>query len=353
MREVKKTLGEIFQRQGLSLKRVRFVTGGANSRLARIWDSRGRDWIAKIYRCQSGDPRDRLGTEVKSFSFLMSHRVHCVPRPFCMDRKNGIAVFEHVAGRRLGQKEIDRRVLDEVLVFFGKLRDLSSSAGAAAFSDASEACFSLSAYRRNLVVRKRRLEHSAVPSLRRFMKGPVRSVALLLEERVLTQGRRNGIRQTRILPKMLRRLSPSDVGFHNILRRDRSGELVFLDFEYFGWDDPAKTLSDIILQPDRPLPPQWVPYFADKFIGLYPDDAELKSRFALVAPLLWMKWIFIMLNCFLSGPRNFSGPAGAKTRRAQLGRAECRLVALEAALRTGQIEAWLSKGGVQATDAQP
>ena len=35
----------------------------------------------------------------------------------------------------------------------------------------------------------------------------------------------------------LRALSPSDFGIHNALRR-RGGHLVFLDFEYLGWDDP-------------------------------------------------------------------------------------------------------------------
>ena len=40
-----------------------------------------------------------------------------------------------------------------------------------------------------------------------------------------------------------RTLSPSDFGFHNALKRS-DGRIVFLDFEYFGWDDPAKMTAE-------------------------------------------------------------------------------------------------------------
>ena len=42
-------------------------------------------------------------------------------------------------------------------------------------------------------------------------------------------------------------LSPSDFGIQNILKF--KNDYRFIDFEYFGWDDPAKLLSDIIHHP--------------------------------------------------------------------------------------------------------
>src|SRR6266480_4587472 len=50
------------------------------------------------------------------------------------------------------------------------------------------------------------------------------------------------------LPQASRILSPSDFGFHNAIRRP-DGTLAFVDFEYFGWDDPAKTIVDFLLHP--------------------------------------------------------------------------------------------------------
>ena len=48
-------------------------------------------------------------------------------------------------------------------------------------------------------------------------------------------------------------VSPSDFGFHNALRTE-DGRLAFLDFEYAGWDDPAKLVCDFELQPAVPAP---------------------------------------------------------------------------------------------------
>ena len=57
----------------------------------------------------------------------------------------------------------------------------------------------------------------------------------------------------RILPKSERCLSPSDFGFHNAIC-DVNGVYHFVDFEYFGWDDPAKMICDFILHPGMDLP---------------------------------------------------------------------------------------------------
>ena len=48
-------------------------------------------------------------------------------------------------------------------------------------------------------------------------------------------------------------VSPSDFGFHNALR-EPSGRLRFIDFEYAGWDDPAKLVCDFFCQPAVPAP---------------------------------------------------------------------------------------------------
>src|SRR5260370_15342476 len=47
------------------------------------------------------------------------------------------------------------------------------------------------------------------------------------------------------------RLSPSDFGFHNALRTG-DGCTRFFDFEYAGWDDPARMVCDFFCQPAVP-----------------------------------------------------------------------------------------------------
>ena len=42
--------------------------------------------------------------------------------------------------------------------------------------------------------------------------------------------------------------SPSDFGIHNTIR-DQENNIIFIDFDYFGWDDPVKLASDFYWHP--------------------------------------------------------------------------------------------------------
>src|SRR5947209_3697626 len=70
----------------------------------------------------------------------------------------------------------------------------------------------------------------------------------------------------RTLAQSERCISPSDFGFHNTIRSE-DGRLRFFDFEYAGWDDPAKTVCDFFCQPAVPIPNEWLPVVLDKIHG--------------------------------------------------------------------------------------
>ena len=44
-------------------------------------------------------------------------------------------------------------------------------------------------------------------------------------------------------------ISASDFGLHNAIMTERG--IVFFDFEFAGWDDPAKAIVDFLLQPQQ------------------------------------------------------------------------------------------------------
>ena len=62
----------------------------------------------------------------------------------------------------------------------------------------------------------------------------------------------NGLDFITELAQEKRSLVPADFGFHNSLRQG-DGSLAYVDFEYFGWDDPVKLTADILLHPGVPL----------------------------------------------------------------------------------------------------
>ncbi|MBM3515861.1 MAG: hypothetical protein FJX59_19420, partial [Alphaproteobacteria bacterium] len=59
------------------------------------------------------------------------------------------------------------------------------------------------------------------------------------------------------LDALLRCVSPSDFGFHNAVHTTTGTR--FFDFEFAGWDDPAKCLADVFLQPRISVPESFVP----------------------------------------------------------------------------------------------
>jgi len=94
-----------------------------------------------------------------------------------------------------------------------------------------------------------------------------------------------------------RTLSPSDFGFHNALRR--TDGIVFLDFEYFGWDDPAKMIADFLLHPAMELAQDLKRRFMAQVLTNFNDNHHLAVRVEIVYPLFGLKWCLILLNEFI------------------------------------------------------
>ena len=88
-------------------------------------------------------------------------------------------------------------------------------------------------------------------------------------------------------------LSPSDFGFHNALRSKKKS-LVFLDFEYFGWDDPIKLMCDFAFHPGMDLNQEMRKYWFQSTLKLYGD--ELLHRLNASWPLYGLCWTLISIN---------------------------------------------------------
>ena len=97
------------------------------------------------------------------------------------------------------------------------------------------------------------------------------------------------------IKKTRRTLSPSDFGFHNAVRRS-DGSVVFIDFEYFGWDDPVKLLCDFIFHPGMCLSEEQQSLWLTAALKIY--GIELRQRLIASLPLYGLIWCLIVLNDF-------------------------------------------------------
>lgn len=300
---------------------------GRNSRVFRIAlagpeGERAESVVLKFYRSDPGDVRDRLGTEFNGLNFLWHNGIRAVPRPILSDRERYCAVYEFIDGQNAAGPDVEARDIAASVVFLANLRRLSGAQGSSALPSASEACFSVADVVRSVGGRLARLQ--AAPAndeeahrLQVWLERDFAPVLAAVEHWTLMAAGRWGVDVEEPLPQQSRTLSPSDFGFHNAIRRP-DGRLAFVDFEYFGWDDPAKTVVDYLLHPGMALAEDLKHQFAHEFLRAFADVRLLTERARLVYPLFGLKWCLIILNDFLPDRR---GASSGESRAAQLAKA--------------------------------
>lgn len=303
------------------------IGGGRNSRVYRLESADGRILALKAYFRHPGDARDRLAVEFGALEFLWQQGLRCIPQPLARDAEAALGLYAFVPGERPEPPSAED--VEVACGFLAQLHALRWVAEAARLPEASEACFSLRAVAANVDQRLARLAAvEQAPELAAFL------------DRELLPAWRNLVEECRShagadfaepLPAERRTLSPSDFGFHNALKSEAG--LVFLDFEYFGWDDPAKLVVDFLLHPGMDLPLPLRQRFATGLLDRL-AVAGLPHRARLAFPLFGIKWCAILLNEFLPGPldrRTFADPGGrgARERQArQLEKARTKLATL-------------------------
>lgn len=274
------------------------VRGGRNSRAFHVLprDATQAPLFLKEYFRHPRDPRDRLATEYDAISFMRAQQIDCVPSARFADPAANVAAYSYIAGEPALHTALSSGDIDALLAFLRQLHAQRTAAAARTLPVASEACFCLTDLTRQLHGRFERLAAVEHEALQAFLASITPLIAELSAEAasgLLEQDRS----PDDPLPEPFRTLSPSDIGFHNAIRQ-ADGQLVFVDFEYFGWDDPAKLISDFLLQPEQQLSEDLRQRFIAGAFAIYPDPA-LPARLQLVFPLFRLKWIAILLNEFL------------------------------------------------------
>jgi hypothetical protein len=291
--------GLIWRNLGKEATFFKKLKGGRNSRVVRVECQDGSIFTVKAYFQSAQDTRDRMRCEYQALTFMKKEDIHQVPNPLCYDSDENIAVYEFVSGDPVHGDIIGNLEIDQAITFLAELRKLATPKKAGHFGSASEACFSIRDILRNVEERFERLEKAALqkPSLASFLGQELSPFRAGVTDWLGRFCQRKGLPVDQVIPESARTLSPSDFGFHNALKLP-DGRLVFLDFEYFGWDDPAKTVSDFLLHPGMELPHELLQYFFAGMMNAFADLGGLADRVQAVYPLFGLKWCAILLNEF-------------------------------------------------------
>ncbi len=271
---------------------------GGNNRLYRA-EIPGGSLAVKCYFRHPGDTRDRLAAEFAALRFLGECGVSNVPRAIAADAQAGVAVYGWIEGRPPTTRQPGD--MARLANFVAILRDLASRPEAATLPLASEACLSAGELTSQLDRRLTRLNSGAGEAdfqVASFLAQGLGPAVASAAERARAEYAGRGWDFGANLASERRSLSPSDFGTHNALRR-ADGDLTFLDFEYFGWDDPVKLAADTLLHPGMALNGAERAAFRAAVLAIFGGDASFAHRLEILLPLYALRWALIVLNPFL------------------------------------------------------
>jgi hypothetical protein len=287
---------------------------GGNNRTYRLTTPAGTFAVKQYFRHEN-DTRDRLAAEFGFLEYAAMAAPGIAPSPLSMNAADGLALYEFVQGRAYRTGEVTRTHVEHAARFFVALNSPAARINAGTLPTASEACFSISDHLAVISSRLERLRHAETASdldlVARNLTELIHGHWLRLADEVVSASRKAGLDPDQPLDATRRCVSPSDFGFHNALAQD-DGSPRFLDFEYAGWDDPAKMTGDFFAQLAVPVPPDLFDGFVRQVATVNSRPEEFIVSASLLRPVYQVKWCCIALNVFLPvnlARRRFANPA--------------------------------------------
>jgi hypothetical protein len=272
---------------------VRAARRGNNS-LWKVTLENGRRVLVKRYLVDSRDRRERGLAEFRALRLLWDNGIRSIPEPLYLEPGGAFAVMSWLEGADLRAGKAGAAEVRQAADFVRRLSALRP----ANFPEAADSRRCLADYARHIERRLSRVREGAaalkkLPEARRFVAETVVPLKETLLARFSAECERRGLELDKPLPPSRRILSPSDFGFHNALR-DKKGRMHFLDFEYFGQDDPAKLACDFCHHAGFSLKPSLKKLFVERLGSFLGDDFLV--RVGLVMDLIGLEWLLIVLN---------------------------------------------------------
>jgi hypothetical protein len=276
------------------------ISGGGNSKVYRgkKFSSDG-DFLIKRYPRPSPSDLEsksfglnRLHSEISAGLFLLKNNIQNIRKPISFSEELNIAMFNWIDGDAVNS--ITDCDIHKAVQFIVQLKKLSRSKTANSLPSAREAHLSIPELLENIVKRENRIlkESPKDDFLLNFfnekyfpLKKDILNMLPFGFEKIICD--RGGMV-----------LSPSDFGFHNCLK-DKAGNFIWYDFEYFGWDDPVKLTSDFLWHPAMILSAEQKSIWVKQMFALFRYDEFYQKRFDLCHPLFGLKWALISLNEFI------------------------------------------------------
>lgn len=280
----------------IPIEKLQKIPGRGNSKVYQITTSEGKSFALKLYPDQTTDKRSRLMTEFNTLQLLHRFNITNVPKSVEKSEELNIGLYEWINGENVVKPNLDN--LEQAIDFVKQLYTLSQNIDRNHIDNASEACLSIYQLVDQIDNRLLKLENNSSQELSIFTETVFKPLWIEVKDESLScyslEYREN------ILPIIKQTLSPSDFGFHNSIKLE-DGRIKFIDFDYFGWDDPVKLTADFIWHPGMNLNTDLKGRWKNAMLDLFSDDPQFGNRLNAAMPLYGLRWALIVLNEFLPG----------------------------------------------------
>jgi len=277
----------------LGITNATLKKGRGNSKVYKLSDLNGNCYALKVYPDRQLDHRPRLETEFSVCEVLRANG-YPVVEAIASNKGLGWGIYRWISEAPISAPD-DEFMLDAIKFVRCLVRDSWSTKKFDALQLASESCLSGSEVERQIYRRLEKLRLVESKELSCFL---IKEFIPCFE--LLTQVAKSecGFLFDEELPRSKQVLSPADFGSHNALRSNDC-RTTFIDFEYCGWDDPVKLVSDFYWHPAMCLSHSQRKQWLKSCLEIFKQDSFFPGRLSAFLPLYGLRWCLIILNEFL------------------------------------------------------
>ena len=272
---------------------AKIIDSGRNSISWKLLN-KNKYYFLKIYKTK--DERDSAGKEISFLNLLADAKFTNVPKPILYSVENKWSLLSWIEGEEINNPNLDDWI--KLIDFISDIQRIKSSNLILNIGNASEACFHIEEHsflihsRAVRLIKEMHLEKindEIINWIIKYLLEPLDLFIKSLENKTLKCYTNKKI------------ISQSDVGFHNILKKNN--KLFFFDFEFSGWDDPYKLYSDLVIQPENILNYKEAIFILTKLSKLIHRDFDEKI-FRKYIFLYSIKWSIIIMNQLIKNQFN-------------------------------------------------
>jgi hypothetical protein len=304
---------------GSPVSAIEEVRKGGNSRVFKVTTAAG-EFALKKY--PADDRRGRQGAEARALAFFARVGIERTPRLIAADYGSHVSLLSWLAGSALA-RPFDADIAEFATFQIALDRAIDAEARSA-IGPAAEACVSGEHILAHIQSRYARLAAlgKRVAALHEFLQSRFRPALTAAEARARKGYGELGLDFAADRPSAAQTLIASDFGAHNALRGP-DGRVWFLDFEYFGWDDPLTSIGNFVLHPGMELGAAQRAIYQDAILAHF--GAGHAQRLSALLPLYALRWCAIILSDLL--PDRVAHRSAANAAPADQGEIETRQLA--------------------------